>query len=89
MDRRRLRGAAASASASAARFLPTACCRRYPRLPIKIKTGYGSTADGWQLMRKNCCHFCDEVLVGMGMDPLPRWVTRLASAGAAITGLFH
>ena len=41
-----------------------------------------------QLMRKNCCHFCDELLQALAMPQLPHWITGLASAGAGIADFF-
>ena len=33
-----------------------------------------------QLMRKNCCHFCDELMQALAMPQLPHWITGLVSA---------
>jgi hypothetical protein len=41
-----------------------------------------------QLMRKNCCHFCNELLQALAMKELPHWITGLASAGAGIADFF-
>mmetsp|Transcript_60915 Transcript_60915/g.178070 ORF Transcript_60915/g.178070 Transcript_60915/m.178070 type:complete len:205 (+) Transcript_60915:42-656(+) len=43
------------------------------------------TADNYDLLRRNCCHFCDELCRRLHVDSVPDWVTSSArGAGAAI-----
>lgn len=37
----------------------------------------------YDLLHKNCCHFCEEILDLLGVDSVPTWVMKLASTGAA------
>mmetsp|Transcript_82857 Transcript_82857/g.238071 ORF Transcript_82857/g.238071 Transcript_82857/m.238071 type:complete len:248 (+) Transcript_82857:75-818(+) len=38
----------------------------------------------YDILRKNCCHFCDEVLSQLNVACMPAWVTNLATAAAAL-----
>ena len=38
----------------------------------------------YDLLRKNCCSFSDAFCIELGVGPIPKWVHRLADAGAAI-----
>lgn len=38
----------------------------------------------YDLLRKNCCHFCDEFCQRLGVGCIPSWLTNLAGAGATI-----
>mmetsp|Transcript_143179 Transcript_143179/g.373099 ORF Transcript_143179/g.373099 Transcript_143179/m.373099 type:complete len:246 (+) Transcript_143179:110-847(+) len=38
----------------------------------------------YDLLKKNCCHFSDEVLTLLNVACIPAWVTKLANAGAAV-----
>lgn len=40
--------------------------------------------DDYDLLRRNCCHFVDDVLQRLGTGRLPGWVYRLARVGAAV-----
>lgn len=42
------------------------------------------TADQYDLLKRNCCHFCAKLCTLLGVKPMPPWVTNLASTGAAI-----
>lgn len=57
--------------------------------PGEIKTLIEELARAWpgkeyDLLRRNCCHFTDELSRRLGVGPLPYWVTNLASAGASL-----
>jgi len=39
--------------------------------------------DGYDLLRRNCCHFCAELARGLGVGAPPAWLNRLANAGEA------
>eukprot|EP00929_Paragymnodinium_shiwhaense_P067027 TRINITY_DN33711_c0_g1_i2.p1 TRINITY_DN33711_c0_g1~~TRINITY_DN33711_c0_g1_i2.p1 ORF type:complete len:329 (-),score=58.70 TRINITY_DN33711_c0_g1_i2:187-1173(-) len=46
-------------------------------------------SDTWQgedydMLARNCCHFCDTLAKALDVDPLPPWVIRLADAGATL-----
>lgn len=50
------------------------------------------TGDSYDMMTRNCCHFCDELCMELHVDrpsfvPLPEWVSSLAAAGAALAGV--
>jgi hypothetical protein len=36
---------------------------------------------GYDLLRRNCCHFCDALARELGVSPPPAWLNRLANAG--------
>mmetsp|Transcript_96666 Transcript_96666/g.207443 ORF Transcript_96666/g.207443 Transcript_96666/m.207443 type:complete len:216 (+) Transcript_96666:96-743(+) len=38
----------------------------------------------YDLLKFNCCHFCDEVCRRLHVGAIPEWVTSMASAGASI-----
>lgn len=38
----------------------------------------------YNLLRKNCCHFCDDLCQKLGVGRVPGWVYRLARIGARI-----
>lgn len=39
---------------------------------------------GYSLLRRNCCHFADEMCRWLGVGRMPAWVNRLAGAGASL-----
>lgn len=41
----------------------------------------------YSLLRKNCCHFAEDVIGRMGLGPIPAWVHRLASIGDQTAGV--
>lgn len=38
----------------------------------------------YDLLYKNCCHFCEDLCSALRVDPLPDWVNNLAGAGATL-----
>lgn len=38
----------------------------------------------YDMLKNNCCHFCDELLQRLGVGRVPAWVLNLAGAGAAV-----
>jgi len=38
----------------------------------------------YDLLRHNCCNFCDELCAQLGVGHVPGWVTNLAAAGATL-----
>jgi hypothetical protein len=55
----------------------------------QVKNCVAMLASEWRgpdydLLRHNCCHFCDAFAHLLGMGPIPEWVTNLAAAGAKI-----
>lgn len=42
----------------------------------------------YNLLTRNCCHFCDAFCRRLGVGPLPEWVSNLASAGATTLDFF-
>ena len=53
----------------------------------------GELADEWpgrsyDLLRRNCCHFCDVLAKHLGVQPLPTWMNALAGKGQALATTF-
>mmetsp|Transcript_71585 Transcript_71585/g.221376 ORF Transcript_71585/g.221376 Transcript_71585/m.221376 type:complete len:168 (+) Transcript_71585:40-543(+) len=42
------------------------------------------TADAYDLLRRNCCHFCEELCTRLQVDEVPAWVTSSAGAVTAM-----
>jgi len=42
--------------------------------------------DTYDMLSRNCCHFCDELCMKLDVDPLPDWLNSLAAVGAALGG---
>lgn len=40
--------------------------------------------ENYDILSKNCCHFCNELCQRLGVGVIPKWVMNLAGAGAAI-----
>ncbi len=40
--------------------------------------------EDYDMTARNCCHFCREFSIGLGVGEIPRWLYRLADAGAAV-----
>merc|ERR1719384_2626645 len=38
----------------------------------------------YDVLKRNCCHFCQEMCALLGVHDMPLWVTNLAGAGAAV-----
>mmetsp|Transcript_7625 Transcript_7625/g.17963 ORF Transcript_7625/g.17963 Transcript_7625/m.17963 type:complete len:93 (-) Transcript_7625:143-421(-) len=38
----------------------------------------------YDVLVRNCCHFCDTLCRRLGANPAPEWLMHLASAGAAL-----
>jgi hypothetical protein len=43
----------------------------------------------YDVLKRNCCHFCDELCVALGLGPIPRWTTHLAGAGATMEAFYE
>eukprot|EP00928_Gymnodinium_smaydae_P026415 TRINITY_DN20758_c0_g1_i1.p1 TRINITY_DN20758_c0_g1~~TRINITY_DN20758_c0_g1_i1.p1 ORF type:complete len:420 (-),score=57.57 TRINITY_DN20758_c0_g1_i1:102-1265(-) len=41
----------------------------------------------YDLLRNNCCHFCEQLIKRCGAGRLPSWVNRLARCGACLQGV--
>ena len=39
----------------------------------------------YDLLRRNCCSFSNELCIALGVGPIPPWTHRLADAGAALS----
>lgn len=42
---------------------------------------------GYDMLRRNCSHFCDDFCQRLGVGTLPEWVKNMASTGADIASL--
>ena len=42
------------------------------------------SAEDYDLLRRNCCHFADDLCRRLGVKRPPRWLLRLAKLGAAL-----
>ncbi|CAE7351504.1 unnamed protein product [Symbiodinium sp. CCMP2592] len=40
---------------------------------------------GYDLLRRNCCSFCNVLCIELGVGPMPAWVSNLAAAGASLS----
>ena len=40
--------------------------------------------NSYQILRRNCCHFCDALCQLIGVGPLPAWILNLAGVGASL-----
>merc|ERR1719264_1433079 len=38
----------------------------------------------YDVLTRNCCHYCDELCQQLGVGEVPAWVLNLAGAGAAV-----
>ena len=38
--------------------------------------------EGYDLIRRNCAHFCDDVCAALGVEQPPRWLNRFARGAA-------
>eukprot|EP00439_Symbiodinium_sp_Y106_P073847 s2043_g14.t1 len=43
--------------------------------------------NSYQILRRNCCHFCDAFCELIGVGPLPAWVLNLAGVGASLESM--
>ena len=43
--------------------------------------------NSYQILRRNCCHFCDAFCQLIGVGPLPAWVLNLAGVGASLESM--
>lgn len=41
----------------------------------------------YDLLRRNCIHFCEELALGLGVQPVPAWVRGLHELGASVLQL--
>ena len=41
--------------------------------------------ESYDLLHRNCVHFCDALCVRLGVGPLPGWVNRFAHGGAVVS----
>eukprot|EP00927_Polykrikos_kofoidii_P078845 TRINITY_DN75644_c0_g1_i1.p1 TRINITY_DN75644_c0_g1~~TRINITY_DN75644_c0_g1_i1.p1 ORF type:complete len:720 (+),score=95.42 TRINITY_DN75644_c0_g1_i1:80-2239(+) len=56
-----------------------------PELDVMIdKLAIEWPADGYDLLRHNCCHFCEHFALQLGVGPVPEFLTRLAGVGAML-----
>lgn len=60
-------------------YLPKNCVKAI--LSSLVPSFNGTSYD---LLRKNCCHFCDELAIELGVGPTPAWTSRLANVGAML-----
>lgn len=40
----------------------------------------------YDLLQRNCCHFCDELCQRLGVGKMPAWINNLATAGHSLFG---
>lgn len=52
---------------------------RIREIILELKEEY--TGASYDVLRRNCCHFADELCRRIGVGPIPRWVCRLAEIG--------
>eukprot|EP00416_Gambierdiscus_australes_P026137 CAMPEP_0171059460 /NCGR_PEP_ID=MMETSP0766_2-20121228/3187_1 /TAXON_ID=439317 /ORGANISM="Gambierdiscus australes, Strain CAWD 149" /LENGTH=209 /DNA_ID=CAMNT_0011514897 /DNA_START=30 /DNA_END=659 /DNA_ORIENTATION=+ len=61
----------------------TLMCRSNVEDTIAVLTGEWPGTK-YDVLKFNCCHFCDKFCNILGVGPIPDWITNLASTGAAI-----
>merc|ERR1712232_1135975 len=52
-----------------------------------IKAEYPGAS--YDLLRRNCCHFADDLCQRLGVGAIPGWVYRLARIGARVDGVLQ
>jgi hypothetical protein len=45
--------------------------------------------DGYDLLRRNCCHFAEDFCLRLGAGRMPGWIHRLARVGAGVDGMLQ
>mmetsp|Transcript_92008 Transcript_92008/g.260451 ORF Transcript_92008/g.260451 Transcript_92008/m.260451 type:complete len:264 (-) Transcript_92008:84-875(-) len=60
--------------------------RLTPRAIKRVLRGLEAQWRGrdYDLLRQNCCHFCDALCVCLGVGQVPTWLTNLSNAGLTI-----
>mmetsp|Transcript_1629 Transcript_1629/g.4997 ORF Transcript_1629/g.4997 Transcript_1629/m.4997 type:complete len:440 (-) Transcript_1629:17-1336(-) len=43
----------------------------------------------YDLLRRNCCHFADDLCQRLGVGPIPGWIYRLARVGAGVAAMLE
>uniref|UniRef100_A0A061QLQ2 Pppde thiol peptidase family isoform 1 n=1 Tax=Tetraselmis sp. GSL018 TaxID=582737 RepID=A0A061QLQ2_9CHLO len=62
------------------------CQREVNRLLRQMRDEW--QGDSYDLLSRNCCHFCEEFCKRLGLEPLPRWLNRFATgADSAINAV--
>lgn len=56
--------------------------RELRRILVMLEKEWQS--DDYDLLTKNCCHFCEALCFQLDLGPLPAWITNLAAAGASL-----
>lgn len=56
------------------------------RYLIRSKLAPSWLGGSYDLLHRNCIHFCDELCLGLGVQPVPPWVRGLHETGAAVSG---
>ncbi|CAL1159999.1 unnamed protein product, partial [Cladocopium goreaui] len=97
-----VREAASSAVCGLAFGQPGTCAGLVPRETVKlgaVMLPEGKVASileqmkhqwpsrGYDMLRRNCSHFCDDFCQRLGVGTLPQWVKNMASTGAGIASL--
>merc|ERR1711974_69412 len=68
-------------------LMPTALCPdQIAHLLSELIEDY--PGDGYDLLRRNCCHFADDFCTRLGVGNIPGWVYRLARIGANVDMIF-
>jgi len=59
------------------------------RFLIRSKLAPVWRGGNYHILRRNCIHFCDELLLMLGVGPMPSWVCHLHNFGAGVANLFY
>merc|ERR1712048_1244391 len=54
------------------------------RYLIRAKLSQKWPGGGYDLLHRNCIHFCDELLLSLGVKPVPSWVRCLHEVGGTV-----
>jgi len=57
------------------------------RFLIRAKLSSAWRGGGYDLLHRNCIHFCDELLLCLGVNGVPSWVRGLHETGASVLGM--
>merc|ERR1712032_1579601 len=54
------------------------------RYLIRARLAHKWLGGTYDLLHRNCIHFCDELLLSLGVKPSPSWVSGLHETGATV-----
>lgn len=58
-------------------FVPGFCAVQVARIIRRLKVEWPGRS--YNLLNRNCCHFCEDICHQLGIGPVPGWLNRFAS----------